>query len=154
MKTVLIADDDLDLVQALSVRCKQMGLDVITASDATDALYAIDIRGPDLVCLDINMPGGNGLAVCEMLVSDEHRSTIPVIMLTGRTDEDTIMRCHSLSAYYVSKSHDVWQKIKPLICELLDIAITEDQAAHEGLTPGWTSSCGRATDLPMAVRNP
>lgn len=149
-KTILIADDDQDLVAALSARCRQMGLNVFTASDATDAFYAIDIRGPDLVCLDIGMPGGNGLAVCEMLADDDQWRGIPVIILTGRSDEETIQRCRNLSAHYVAKSHDVWQRMKPLICELLDIAPAENKAAHAGLTSGWASTCEKAFVRPMA----
>ncbi len=151
-KTILIADDDQDLVQALTIRCKQMGLNVVTASDATDALYAIDIREPDLVCLDINMPGGNGLAVCEMLASDEHRRGIPVIILSGQNDAETIRRCHKLSAYHVPKSPDVWERIRPLICEILGIASSENQATHNGLTSGWASTCQNALELPATEK--
>ena len=147
-KTILIADDDEDLVQALSVRCELMGLNVITADDATEALNVCDLQDPDLVCLDINMPGGNGLAACEMLTTDEYRREVPVIILTGRFDEDTIRRCHSLSAYYVAKSDDVWARVEPLICELLDIAPMEDRAARKSLTSTWASTCERALDLP------
>jgi CheY-like chemotaxis protein len=74
---------------------------------------------PDVVCLDVDMPAGNGLGVCEMLSSDTACRTIPIIILTGRTDPETIMRCHSLCAYYVEKCPDVWSRIEPLLKELL-----------------------------------
>ena len=143
-KTVLIADDDSDLVQILSTRCGQLGLRVISASDATDALYAIDIHEPDLVCLDVNMPGGSGMAVCEMLATDELRSTIPVVILTGRADDDIVRRCHNLRAYHVLKSDDVWQRMKPLICELSDISWAKEQTSRDPLTSGRTSTCQEA----------
>ncbi len=118
-KTILIADDDEDLAHALALRCRQLGLRVIIANDATDALCAIDDHEPHLACLDVNMPRGNGLAACESLASDGHLASIPVIILTGRKDEETIRRCRNMSAHFVPKSDDVWDRLEPLICELL-----------------------------------
>jgi len=120
-KKILIADDDRDLVRVLQMRCRQLGVDVITAHDAMTALTLIHEQRPDLVCLDVSMPAGSGLSVCEMLASDEDLASTAVIMLTGRADEETIRRCHDLCAYYVLKSSDVWQRMEPIICELLKI---------------------------------
>jgi len=76
---------------------------------------------PDLMILDINMPAGNGLSVCEMLATDPGSSAIPVIILTGRNDPDTIRRCHDMLAYYVLKCPDVWRRVEPVVFELMDI---------------------------------
>jgi hypothetical protein len=54
-----------------------------------------------------------------MLASEPAWEKIPVIILTGRTDADTIIRCHQLCAYYVLKGGDVWSRIEPLLRELL-----------------------------------
>jgi DNA-binding response OmpR family regulator len=118
-KVVLIADDDRDLVQALAVRCNRLGLKAICAYDGFSALSLIKSERPDMACLDVEMPAGNGLSVCEMLASDETCRSIPIAILTGRTDPETIMRCHSLCAYYVEKCPDVWSRIEPLLKELL-----------------------------------
>ena len=135
-KTILIADDDRDLVSALELRCKQLGLDVVTAEDALTALSTVDFVVPDLVCLDVSMPGGNGLAACEMMATDQRLSSIPVIILTGASDEETIRRCHSMCAYYVLKSRDVWQRIEPILRELLGIDPAESNAVE---TPNGTT---------------
>jgi len=119
--TVLIADDDRDLTQVLELRCRQMGADVVVAYDAMTALEEARRHRPDLICLDVNMPSGSGLSVCEMLYNDDELSAIPVIMLTGKTDEDTIRRCHAMCAYYVLKSSDIWQRVGPIIRELLGV---------------------------------
>jgi CheY-like chemotaxis protein len=118
-KTILIADDDHELVHVLAVRCRRLGLNVLCAHDAFSALSLVKTGRPDVVCLDVDMPAGNGLGVCEMLSSDAACRTIPIIILTGRTDPETIMRCHSLCAYYVEKCPDVWSRIEPLLKELL-----------------------------------
>ncbi|MEO1972765.1 MAG: hypothetical protein ABGX07_14495 [Pirellulaceae bacterium] len=60
-------------------------------------------------------------SVCEMLSNDEGLCSIPVIMLTGRTDEDTVRRCHSMCAYYVLKSTDIWERVGPFIREILKV---------------------------------
>ena len=116
---ILIADDDRDLVEALAVRCRSLGLEVRTAHDARAALNVIFETRPDVACLDVNMPCGNGLSVCEMLASDARFLSLPVIMLTGNTDPDTVRRCHTLCAYYVPKGTELWSRIGPLLHELL-----------------------------------
>jgi DNA-binding response OmpR family regulator len=118
-KTILIADDDHELVHALAVRCRRLGLGVLCAHDSFSALSLVRTSRPDVVCLDVDMPAGNGLCVCEMLSADGACRTIPIMILTGRTDPETIMRCHTLCAYYVEKCADVWSRVEPLLKELL-----------------------------------
>lgn len=118
-KTILIADDDADVVDLLARRCRALDLDVDSANNAMTALGKIEEYNPDVVILDVDMPQGNGLSVCEMMASHHDLRTIPVIMLTSSSQEDTIRRCHQLNAYYVLKCPDVWPRVEPLICELL-----------------------------------
>lgn len=56
-KTVLIADDDTDLCEAIAARCRSLG----AANDAASAWRIVDFSKPDLICLDVDMPRGNGL---------------------------------------------------------------------------------------------
>jgi CheY-like chemotaxis protein len=120
-KQDLVADDDDDMLQMLSQRCSSLGYSVIGVNNALDAINVIHRVMPDLVCLDVCMPSGSGLSVCEMMAADEGLRKIPVIILTGRGDESTIRRCHDLLVYYVQKSADTWQRIEPLMRELLQI---------------------------------
>ncbi|HZZ27364.1 MAG TPA: response regulator [Pirellulales bacterium] len=118
-KLICIVDDDRQLVHALSLRCRQIGLRVGQAYDSVTALLQIHTHLPDFICLDVNLPGGSGLSLCEMLCSDDRTARIPKIVLTGRSDHDTIRRCHMMCAYYVEKSTDVWDRMGPLLHELL-----------------------------------
>jgi DNA-binding response OmpR family regulator len=127
-KTILIADDDADLVNILATRCRLLGLNVLCAHDAFDALSLARSERPDMICLDVEMPAGNGLSVCEMLCFDESCRTIPIAILTGRNDPDTIMRCHNLCAYYVEKCPELWSRVEPLVKELL----IEPPSTHAG----------------------
>src|SRR5580692_6424041 len=122
-KALLIADDDRELVAAIAFRCRRRGLKVLLAYDAFTALSLAKAEAPDMACLDVEMPAGNGLSVCEMLASDEACRSIPVAIMTGRTDPDTIIRCHNLCAYYIEKCPDVWTRLEPLLTEILGPAV-------------------------------
>jgi CheY-like chemotaxis protein len=100
---------------------------VIGASSALEAINAIHRVVPDVVCIDVNMPAGNGLSVCEMLSSDARLRSIPVVVMTGDCDQQTIRRCHDMMVYYVQKCADIWSRLEPLVQELL--AASERKAA-------------------------
>lgn len=118
---VLLADDDRDLIELLTLRCWKLNLDVVAADNSLEALNLIQMALPDLICLDVHMPAGNGLSVAEMIQSEPTWSHVPIIILTGRDDPLTIRRCHDLCVYYVIKGGDVWPRVGPLICELLNL---------------------------------
>lgn len=117
---IVIADDDFDLVHVLSIRCSALGLIVHTAMDASSAWQRIEDIRPDVVLLDVGMPAGNGLCVGEMMSQHDELNGTPLIVLTGKTDHQTIRRCHEIMAFYVTKCDDVWSRIKPLLCDILE----------------------------------
>ncbi len=116
---ILIVDDDRDLVQLLAARCREMGFTVDTACNPLTAVMNMTHHPPDLVCLDVNMPTGNGLDLCEYLVRETGAAHVPVIILTGRSDLETIRRSMKLQASYVRKTTDIWQRLRPAIQRLL-----------------------------------
>lgn len=122
-KSVLIADDDADVLTALTLRCEQLGFEVRLARSAMAALVMVRLDPPSLLIIDVNMPGGNGLSVCEMLTTDTHCAAVPAIVLTGRTDQNTIDRCQSAGVHYVCKGGDVWDRVKPLLKDMLRVEI-------------------------------
>lgn len=81
---VLVVDDDADIRDLLAEYLGQNGIEVSTARDAREMRAEFDRRKPDIIVLDVMMPGEDGLTVCRELRS---RSNIPVIMLTARADE-------------------------------------------------------------------
>ncbi len=120
-KSVLIADDDAMLIRVLTVRCRHLGLEVRKASDAMQALVMIHKDPPDLIIMDVSMPAGDGLSACRMLASDSRLKEVPVIILTGRSDEQIREQVGAMGAHYVLKSPDCWQEIKPLVSRLLNL---------------------------------
>ncbi len=119
-RKVLIADDDPAVVRALSVRCKKLGLEVETAENGLQAILKASRNPPRLLILDINMPEADGFRVCEWLL-DPQRPPVDVVMLTGRDDSDTLVRCDSFGAFYVPKNQDTWPTIKSILGEVLEI---------------------------------
>ncbi len=122
-KLILVVDDEPAVVQALAKRCELLGLEVCEAHNAVEAMAAInqqEVR-PSLLLVDYNMPGADGLTLCDMLKTHEGLSSLPVILLTGYDDEDTRRRCRDAGAHYVLKDVDSWKNLEPLIRRLLGL---------------------------------
>lgn len=120
-QTILIADDDQDLLNVLELRCAKLGLEVVTAGNAIDALRAATEAQPDIICMDVELPGGNGLAAAEMFRSDDRFSDAPLIIITGNTDANLERRCHELPAYYIPKASDTWERLELLLRDILGL---------------------------------
>ena len=90
-KRVLVVDDNHSIVKALELVLKHEGFQVFTAFDGMAALESVVKNKPDLLILDIVMPGMDGYEVCRRLSQYPETADIPVIMLTvkGRVEDDT-----------------------------------------------------------------
>jgi DNA-binding response OmpR family regulator len=84
VKKILVADDEPTLVAALKFNLERESYSVVTAADGEAALTVARETAPDLVLLDLMMPGLNGLEVCRILRKEMH---IPILILTARGDE-------------------------------------------------------------------
>ena len=80
---LLIADDDPEILTMLSVRFQKKGYDVIEAVDGVQTMRYARERRPDVVILDVMMPGKNGWEVCRELRTDSELRRIGIIMLTA-----------------------------------------------------------------------
>lgn len=81
--TVLIADDDLEILNLTRSLMRRRGFDVLEASDGDEAMRQLLENRPDLVILDVMMPGQSGWEVCRSIRETESLKNIGVIMLTG-----------------------------------------------------------------------
>ncbi|HET9124886.1 MAG TPA: response regulator [Solirubrobacteraceae bacterium] len=86
-KTVLIADDDEDILNLVRFRLERDGLRVLLARDGQQALQTAREERPDLCVLDVMMPKLSGLEVLAQLRRDPDTAAMPVIMLTARAHE-------------------------------------------------------------------
>lgn len=92
---ILSADDDKDLLGLIAFTLSQAGYLVVKASDGPAAVKAFEQESPDLVILDINMPGMSGFQVCEAIRT---QSRVPVMMLTVRGEEEDLVKALELGA--------------------------------------------------------
>lgn len=101
---VLVVDDD-ELSRLLVQRILEgRGIEVCVVSSGGEALGAIDRRRPDLIVLDVMMPGVNGVDVLDHVKSTPALVSIPVVMLTGRSgDEDLLATYRAGADYYITK---------------------------------------------------
>jgi DNA-binding response OmpR family regulator len=81
--TILVADDDVELLSLIARRLRRLDATVLEASDGEEALKIARREKPDLVVLDVMMPGISGWEVCRTIREDETLAQTRVIMLTG-----------------------------------------------------------------------
>ncbi|MBZ0287059.1 MAG: response regulator transcription factor [Anaerolineae bacterium] len=104
MAKVLIIEDELTLANNLADKLRSEGFSVTTAPDGEDGLDKVRNERPDLIVLDIMLPGLDGLSLCRMVRRDTATSHIPIIMLTARgTEVDKIVGLESGADDYVVK---------------------------------------------------
>ena len=101
---VLVVDDQSDIRMMCRVNLALEGYDVVEAADGESGLLAVRASRPDVVLLDVMMPGIDGWEVLETLKNDKITRDIPVVMLTARVQrEDEIRGWTSGASDYVSK---------------------------------------------------
>jgi len=96
---VLIVDDDRDVLRALSIRLKANGYAVAFAADGIAAVSVARNEQPDVIILDIGLPGGDGFTVMERLGGILPVAQTPVIILTARDVSGNQARAHAAGAY-------------------------------------------------------
>jgi DNA-binding response OmpR family regulator len=100
-KHILMIEDDRSLAEAVAYTLKQNGFDPLIAADGDIGLALAEEVAPDVVILDLMLPGLGGLEVCRLL---RRRSTVPIIMLTAKaTEEDRIAGLEAGADDYVTK---------------------------------------------------
>jgi two-component system, sensor histidine kinase and response regulator len=114
-KRILAVDDEIDVLLIVKTALQSEGYDVETVNNGKDALALAKENPPDLVLLDVMMPGLSGFDVLRELKSYEPTSTIPVIMLTGVSEKSKIQEAiMSGTDFYIVKPfdfHDLISKV-------------------------------------------
>jgi len=126
-KKILVVDDEKKICDLLKAYLEKDGYTVIVANDGKQALDLVKTQNPDLVVLDLNLPGMDGLDVCKTLRS---WSKIPVIMLTARDEEtDKIVGLELGPDDYVTKPfspREVVARVKAVLRRLEEGKQTDD----------------------------
>jgi len=96
-QTILLVDDN-EANMILLHELLEFEYDVIPAMDGEFALQCACEDHPDLILLDLVMPGIDGLEICKRLKSDPNTASIPVVFLTGMTDNETLEKVYAIGA--------------------------------------------------------
>ena len=114
-KRILAVDDEIDVLLIVKTALQTEGYEVDTASNGPDALALTKENRPDLILLDVMMPGMSGFDVLRALKAEDATATIPVIMLTGVSERGKIQEAlASGTEYYIVKPfefHDLISKV-------------------------------------------
>ena len=97
-KKILIIEDDEDMRHGLQIRLKASNYDTVYASDAVLAVTIVRKENPDLIILDIGLPGGDGFVVMERLNSIDASASIPVIIVSAREPQENQQRSFDAGA--------------------------------------------------------
>lgn len=123
MKKILMIDDEEEFLDFVKTNLELRGdYKVITAKDGEKGIGLAEKRKPDLILLDIIMAGIDGFEVLKRLRAGERTKSIPVIMLTARTDDEAMMKALEL--------HDDGYIAKPLRMEELEEKV--EKALYKG----------------------
>jgi DNA-binding response OmpR family regulator len=122
----LIIDDELDFVKMLQVRLQIEGYEVLVAEDGTKGLQIARKDRPDLIILDIMMPGMDGHMVCDMLKKSTLTWSIPIIYLTAKTGQaDELLAMEKGAKYYLTKPYNPAMLLEMVRSAILETGQTE-----------------------------
>lgn len=125
--TILIVDDDLQLLQLVALNLEMEGYAVLLASDGLQALSQVETHAPDLVLLDVMMPRMSGFAVCHRV---REFSTVPIIIITAQGRSQDKVRGLDLGADdYLTKPLNMDELLARVRAALRRAQVTEDERA-------------------------
>lgn len=112
-KKVLVVDDDHSIVELLTLVLQDAGYEVVPAGDGHEAIVTAIQQRPDVIILDIVMPGLNGWEVSDHLLSHEQTASTPILFLTARVrTEDQLRGWYAGCFDYITKPFEVDQLLK------------------------------------------
>jgi twitching motility two-component system response regulator PilG len=118
MPKVLIVDDDVTITELMKVLVKMEGHEPTTVNDSLKAFEVASALQPDLITLDLMMPGMTGFELCEMLHNDPRFASTPIIIVSARDDKESKEKARRAGAQdYLTKPfriEDFIRKIKAL----------------------------------------
>ena len=88
MAKILVVDDEINLIKLVRIRLEAHGHEVIVANDGKEGLEKAKSEKPDLIILDVMMPKMDGYLVCRLLKTDVLYMNIPIILFTGKAQDD------------------------------------------------------------------
>lgn len=127
--TLLLADDSATIQRVVELTFASEDIDVVTVGDGTKAIEAIERGEPDIVLVDVSMPGRDGYEVASFLRGDPARDRIPVVLLTGAFEPLDESRCDAIGRHEVLVKPFEPRQVVGKVRELLDLPPKDAPAA-------------------------
>lgn len=144
MPRLLLIEDDMPLAQTTQQYLEQFGHEVRHEEDGESGLAAVKANPPELILLDLMLPGVDGLEVCRRLRMDPSTATIPILMLTARGDEaDRVAGLELGADDYMPKPYS----LRELVARIRAILRRVTQPAPQESGAGNGSSTGNSNDV-------
>lgn len=125
MTSILVVDDEPVFIEALTISLEREGFGVIAAADGPAALKAISEKDPDLILLDVMLPGMSGIDVCREI---RKSSSVPVIMVTAKGEEiDAVVGLEVGADDYITKPY----RLRELIARIRAILRRSENSSKE-----------------------
>ena len=135
-RRILVADDDATIAESIAARLRAEGFAVQTAGDGPGAVVAAREGSPEIVVLDVMLPGFDGLEVCRRIQAER---PVPVLMLTARTDETDLLVGLGVGADdYLTKPFSM----RELVARVHALLRRTDRAAQLGASPSAVLALG------------
>jgi DNA-binding response OmpR family regulator len=131
-KRILLVDRDAQLLKELAEHCRAIGLEVLTAPDGATAAQLLEQNAPDLICVDDQLPGGDGLSLCEMIVASPDDVACPVVVFVQQAEVPRKTCATEMCVYYLHRRQNLWRYLEPIIYELVDIQPASRRSTDQG----------------------
>ncbi|NJL96149.1 MAG: response regulator [Anaerolineae bacterium] len=119
MQRILVVDDEIGALTLIGIMLERGGFEVLKAKDADSALSVLGEETPDMIILDVMMPGTDGIELCGMIRERPETSETPVLILSARGDAESVMRGMDAGANdYLPKPilhHDLVAKVRKML---------------------------------------
>lgn len=119
MKRILVVDDEVGALTLIGIMLDRGGFEVIKAQNASQALSYLEKDEPDLIVLDIMMPGMNGIELCKVIRTMRRFIDTPILILSTRSDSESVMQGMEAGATdYLPKPilhHDLVSKVRGML---------------------------------------
>jgi DNA-binding response OmpR family regulator len=133
--TILVVDDDLAIIKLLRTNLEVAGYSVIVAKNGAEALNEVERKLPDLILLDITMPGIDGFEVCQSI---REWSQVPIIMVTARGDEQDKVKCLNMGADdYIAKPFGIDELMARVRAVLRRVTFKGAETQQSAFTHGF-----------------
>jgi DNA-binding response OmpR family regulator len=119
MKRILVVDDEIGALTLIGIMLERGGFEVMKAKDAEQALAVLELDTPDLIILDVMMPGMDGIELCRRLRARPDTQALPILILSARGDAKSVMSGMDAGASdYLPKPilhHDLVAKVRRML---------------------------------------